>query len=146
MWDNIKDILLQTHEKYSVEKLYDLVVIDDDERFIEVLKKKLTLQKLPITLHCISDSETFLIRIKKIKPQLIILDLQMPKLNGLDICKIIKTDSLLQNIPVIFLTGNLTSEAITQFVEVGADDFISKSKINLELYPRIMTHLKRQNK
>jgi DNA-binding response OmpR family regulator len=145
LWENIKNALLQTHKKSSFNKIYDLVIIDDDKRFIQVLEKKLALQKLPIQLHTVSDSETFLTRIKTIKPNLIILDLKMPKLNGLDICKIIKTDPFLQNIPVIFLTGYLTLEVINQFVEVGADDFISKSKIDLELQPRIMTHLKKFN-
>lgn len=145
LWENIKNALLQIKHNSSVNKLYNLVVIDDDERFIQVLEKKLALQKLPIQLHTISDSETFLTRIKAIKPNLVILDLKMPKLNGLDICKIIKTDPFLQNIPVIFLTGYLTPEVINQFVEAGADDFISKSKIDLELQPRIMTHLKKFN-
>ena len=140
LWDIINNALLQNP---SIDDLYNVVLIDDDERFIKVFSQKLDVQKLPIKLMSISDSETFLVRIKNIKPDLIILDLQMPKLNGLDICKIIKTDHVLHNIPVIFLTGNLSSEAINQFVEVGADDFISKSKIDLELYPRIMTHLKR---
>jgi DNA-binding response OmpR family regulator/HPt (histidine-containing phosphotransfer) domain-containing protein len=138
--DIIKNALLSNS---PMENLYNVVLIDDDERFIKVLSRKLAIQNLPIKLTTIIDSETFLARIKNIKPDLIILDLKMPKLNGLDICKIIKTDHVLQNIPVIFLTGNLSSDAITQFVEVGADDFISKSKIDLELYPRIMTHLKR---
>ena len=138
LWDIINNALLQNP---SIDNLYNVVLIDDDERFIKVFSQKLDVQKLPIKLTSISDSETFLVRIKNIKPDLIILDLQMPKLNGLDICKIIKTDHVLHNIPVIFLTGNLSSEAINQFVEVGADDFISKSKIDLELYPRIMTHL-----
>lgn len=117
------------------------MIIDDDVRFTSILKQKLIINQLPLNINIISESETFLDEIKKIKPQLIILDLEMPKLNGLDICKIIKKDPLLQSIPVIFLTSNLASNIINQFLEAGADDFISKSKIDLELYPRILTHL-----
>ncbi len=144
LWNNLKNIILNTELNSSVkERLYDLLIIDDDQIFIRLLENKLKIQQLPINIYSISNSEKFLDTIKEIKPQLIILDLQMPKLNGLDICKIIKTDPFLQKIPVIFLTGNLTPEAIEAFVKVGADDFISKSKIDVELYPRIMTHLKR---
>ena len=143
LWDNIKVVLSQIKQKSKKKQPYNLVVIDDDEKFIQVLEQKLIIQELPINFHSISNSERFLEFIKKIKPQLVILDLQMPKLNGLDICKILKKDPFLHQIPVIFLTGNLTPEAINQFVQVGADDFISKSKIDIELYPRIMTHLKR---
>lgn len=71
-----------------------------------------------------------------------IVDVQMPKLNGLDICRIVKKDPLLSNIPFLFLTGNLTPTLINQLVKAGGDDFISKSKIDVELYPRIVTHLR----
>ncbi|WP_017294185.1 response regulator transcription factor [Geminocystis herdmanii] len=145
LWENIKTILSNNHHISETNYLYDILIIDDDVRFTEVLKQKLISNKLPINIQTISDSETFLEEITKIKPELIILDLQMPKLNGLDICKIIKKDPFLQSIPIIFLTGNLKPDIINQFVEAGADDFISKSKIDLELYPRIMTHLKRFN-
>ncbi|BAQ64798.1 response regulator [Geminocystis sp. NIES-3709] len=145
LWENIFNILSNNHSTSNITPLYDILVIDDDIRFTEVLKQKLISNRLPININIISDSEIFLEEIKRIKPQLIILDLQMPKLDGLDICKIIKKDPFLQNIPIIFLTGNLEPDIMNQFVEAGADDFISKSKIDLELYPRIMTHLKRFN-
>lgn len=145
LWENIKTILSNNHNASENNYIYDILIIDDDVRFTEVLKQKLISNKLPVNIQTISDSETFLDEITKIKPKLIILDLQMPKLNGLDICKIIKKDPFLQSIPIIFLTGNLAPDIINQFVEAGADDFISKSKIDLELYPRIMTHLKRFN-
>lgn len=145
LWQNTKTILSNNHHISETNYLYNILIIDDDVRFTEILKQKLIEHKLPINIQTISDSETFLEEIIKIKPELIILDLQMPKLNGLDICKIIKKDPFLQSIPIIFLTGNLEPDIINQFVEAGADDFISKSKIDLELYPRIMTHLKRFN-
>ncbi|BAQ62808.1 two component Transcriptional regulator [Geminocystis sp. NIES-3708] len=141
LWENIKSALIQNHSNSIVNSLYNILIIDDDVRFTSILKQKLIINQLPLNINIISESETFLDEIKKIKPQLIILDLEMPKLNGLDICKIIKKDPLLQSIPVIFLTSNLASNIINQFLEAGADDFISKSKIDLELYPRILTHL-----
>jgi DNA-binding response OmpR family regulator/HPt (histidine-containing phosphotransfer) domain-containing protein len=144
LWENIKTVLSNNHIS-ETNYLYDILIIDDDVIFTEVLKQKLIFNKLPVNIQTISDSQTFLEEIAKIKPELIILDLQMPKLNGLDICKIIKKDPFLQSIPIIFLTGHLAPDIINQFVEAGADDFISKSKIDLELYPRIMTNLKRFN-
>lgn len=143
LWENIKSALTKNNSDSIVNPLHNILIIDDDVRFTAVLREKLIINQLPVNINIVSDSETFLDEIKKIKPQLIILDLEMPKLNGLDICKIIKKDPLLQSIPVIFLTSNLESDIITQFLEAGADDFISKSKIDLELYPRILTHLNR---
>ncbi|MBF2055619.1 MAG: response regulator transcription factor [Cyanobacterium sp. T60_A2020_053] len=126
---------------YISEKLYNILIIDDDERFIKTVSKKLIKNKLPLNIYTCSNPLNFLAEIEQIKPNLIILDLQMPKLNGLDICSMIKQDNILKMIPVIFLTGYLEPEIINQFVAVGADDFVSKSKIDLELYPRIMHHL-----
>lgn len=146
LWENIESALNQNNSNAIVNPLYNILIIDDDVRFTKLLKQKLIISELPLNVNTICDSETFLDEIKKIKPQLIILDLQMPKINGLDICRIIKKDPLLQSIPVIFLTSNLDSEIIEQFLEAGADDFISKSKIDLELYPRILTHLQRSNR
>jgi len=146
LWQNIENILGENNDNSQIKSLYDILIIDDDIRFTEVLKQKLILNQLPVNINIISDSETFLDEIKKIKPHLIILDLEMPKLNGLDICKIIKKDPFLQSIQVLFLTGNLAEDVITKFIEAGADDFISKSKIDVELYPRIITHLNRYKK
>jgi DNA-binding response OmpR family regulator len=145
LWENIKSALTKKNNSDSiVNPLHNILIIDDDVRFTAVLREKLIINQLPVNINIVSDSETFLDEIKKIKPELIILDLEMPKLNGLDICKIIKKDPLLQSIPIIFLTSNLASDTITQFLEAGGDDFISKSKIDLELYPRILTHLNRK--
>lgn len=123
------------------KQLYDILIIDDDERFIKTITKKLIKNQLPLNIYTCNNPLNFLAEIEQIKPKLIILDLQMPKLNGLDICAMIKQDSILKTIPVIFLTGYLEPEIINQFVAVGADDFVSKTKIDAELYPRIMHHL-----
>ena len=66
----------------------------------------------------------------------------MPRINGLDICRIIKTDPNFMSIPIIFLTANYEQKTITKFVEAGANDFINKSQIDIELYPRIINYLK----
>lgn len=123
-------------------KRHKILLIDDDKRFVDVLSHKLKNSGLPVEVDAIVDSEGFLDKIRKIKPDLMIVDVQMPKLNGLDICRIVKKDPLLSNIPFIFLTGNLTPTLINQLVKAGGDDFISKSKIDVELYPRILTHLR----
>jgi len=125
---------------------FNILIIDDDKKFITTLEKKLSNADLPLNIYSSSDALQFLQKIEKIKPDLIILDLQMPKLNGLDICQIIKQDTKLKKMFVVFLTGYLDDDIIGKFVEVGADDFVSKSKIDVELYPRIMNLLKQLEK
>ena len=128
------------------ENFYNILIIDDDKKFIHTLEKKLQNADLPLNIYNSSNALQFLKTIERIKPDLIILDLQMPKLNGLDICHILKQDNNLKKIFVVFLTGYLDDEIISKFVEVGADDFVSKSKIDVELYPRMMNLLRQLEK
>ena len=82
--------------------------------------------------------------IKKAKtdqPDLIILDVVMPTLNGYDTCKEIKSDPITQHIPVIFLSGKNTTAEITYGLSVGADDYLPKPFDHKELLARVKSRL-----
>ncbi|MEO6520579.1 MAG: two-component regulator propeller domain-containing protein [Mucilaginibacter sp.] len=72
------------------------------------------------------DGEVGLEMIKKHLPDIIISDIVMPKLNGLDLCKIVKEDTLLSHIPIILLTGESGHDIRLKGIEEGAVDFLSK--------------------
>lgn len=116
-----------------------VLALDDDEKFLDILESQLVEPNLKlITLNHPSKIWKFL---DNITPDLIILDLQMPEINGIDVCKVIKNDLHWQKIPVIFLTAYLNDGIIDQIITVGANDFIPKSKLELELNNRIVNHL-----
>jgi len=79
--------------------------------------------------------------LEKIKPDLILLDIEMPVMNGFDACKILKANPALAEIPVIFLTGRNDSDTEAKGFEIGAVDFISKPFSTPVLINRIRMHL-----
>jgi diguanylate cyclase (GGDEF)-like protein len=81
------------------------------------------------------------------KPDLILLDINMPDMDGLEVCKRLKSDPLFSEIPVIFITGNTQEEDEVKGFEVGAVDYIPKPFNPIIVKARVQTHarLKRQS-
>ena len=78
------------------------------------------------------DGETGLNLIKKDKPDLVLLDLILPKIHGLDVLKKMKEDEITKNIPVIVLTNVESIEEIDKALELGATTYLVKSDYSLE--------------
>ncbi|MDP8263930.1 MAG: response regulator [Candidatus Aceula lacicola] len=117
-----------------------IVVIDDDESVTLMLKKRLEAEGYYVLAA--PDAETGLDLIHKIKPNLIILDIVMPKVSGYEALGIIKTDPNTKNIPVIMLTIKGSSSEIKKALDLGADDYVIKP-CNVDLLSkRIETFLK----
>ncbi len=80
--------------------------------------------------------------VKQANPDLILLDLMMPEMNGLEVCEYLKSDPNTRDIPVIFLTGSNEKNNLLTAFQIGAVDYITKPFINEELLARVHTHLK----
>jgi signal transduction histidine kinase len=76
------------------------------------------------------------------RPDLVLTDVMMPEVSGLDLCRAIKNDPSLQHIPVILLTARGENEAALEGYEAGADDFVAKPFHTKVLQARIRAHLK----
>lgn len=92
---------------------------------------------------CCSDSSQAVILAKSKQPDLIILDIEMSQLNGLDICRILKNDEATAQIPVIFVTANSTHQSEYQALEIGGIDYICKPIHREVCQRRIVNHLER---
>ena len=79
--------------------------------------------------------------LNKMSPDLILLDIQMPELNGYEVCNILKENPLYKDIPVIFLTAKSSPEDIVKGFESGGIDYITKPFNQHELISRIKTHI-----
>lgn len=101
-----------------------ILIVDDEKDILEFLSYNL--KKEGFSIYTASDGLEGLEKTKKIKPDLIIVDLMMPKMNGIEMCENIRNDKKLSNVIILFLTAR--SEDYTQIaaLDSGADDFIKK--------------------
>jgi len=122
------------------DKLPAILVVDDNLQNLELLQAYLEdMQCRTLAAH---DGLQALEIISRQKPDLILLDVMMPKMSGFEVCRRIKGDSNTKDIPVIMVTALNEYGDIEQGIDSGTDDFLSKPVNKLELLTRIKTLLK----
>jgi CheY-like chemotaxis protein len=78
---------------------------------------------------------------KEVKPDLILLDIQMPGMNGIEVCKVLRKDEQTYDIPVIFVTASTDNETLKEAFESGGTDYVRKPVNKIELLARIKSVL-----
>lgn len=121
-----------------------ILLVDDNPQNLQVLGKLLQEQKFKIEFAV--NGESALEWIKNKKFDLILLDLHMPGMNGFEICKRIRSNKSMYEVPVIFLSAESERESILKGFEVGAQDYVTKPFDNRELLARVKTQLDLKSK
>lgn len=118
-----------------------ILVIEDDKHISKLLRYNL--EKTGYDCAIVEDGEKALDILGKQGADLIILDIMLPKMDGFEVCRLIKQDTKLKNIPIIMLTAK--GEEVDRIVglELGADDYVVKPFSPRELILRIKAILKR---
>jgi CheY-like chemotaxis protein len=117
-----------------------ILVVDDNQQNLELLQAYLEdIQCRTVPAH---DGIEALKMIDRQKPDLILLDVMMPKMSGFEVCRRIKSNSETNDIPVIMITALNEFGDIERGIDSGTDDFISKPVNKLELLTRVKTMLK----
>ena len=116
-----------------------VIIVDDDITNLTVARNNLAGTYNVATVP--SGAKLFLI-LEKITPALILLDIEMPEMNGYEVLKILKSKEKTANIPVVFLTGTITPERETQCLNLGAVDCIIKPFSQELLIDRIDLHIR----
>jgi len=107
-----------------MEKTKKILIVDDEELVIKALTEKLLSEGFAIDSAV--DGEEALIKIKQIKPDLILLDIIMPKLDGISVLKKLKASPETQHIPVIILTNLYDDERVAEVLKTGGTDYLVK--------------------
>jgi two-component system, OmpR family, phosphate regulon response regulator PhoB len=118
-----------------------ILIIDDEQDVIDMLT--LTLSKAGLKVRSATDGVAGLTKARQEQPALIVLDLMMPKMPGLEVCKLLKADPATQAIPIIMLTAKAEEIDRVLGLEVGADDYVTKPFSPRELSLRISAVLRR---
>lgn len=116
-----------------------VLTIEDDPNIVELIQ--LYIEKIGFTSVFATDGEEGLKQFYKESPDCIILDLMLPKMNGWEICKMIRLED--KKIPIIMLTGKGETYDIVKGLEIGADDYIVKPFDPNELIARVKSVLRR---
>ncbi|MBT5551483.1 MAG: response regulator [Nitrospina sp.] len=119
-----------------------VLVVEDKVVNLSVLMKLLNEIGLNITIA--PDGEVALNLIPKLKPDLILLDIMLPEMDGFEVCIKVKADEATKNIPIIFITGKTDNEDIMRGFAVGGVDYITKPFNPNETLARVQTQLKLQ--
>lgn len=118
-----------------------LMIVDDDPQILDVLRTLLEPWGFHLTL--LDDPTQFWETLKKHAPDLLILDIEMPKFSGIDLCQVVRNDPDWNELPVLFLSAHTDSEMVHRLFAVGADDYVSKPILGPELVARVLNRLER---
>ncbi|NLI90757.1 MAG: response regulator transcription factor [Peptococcaceae bacterium] len=118
-----------------------ILIVDDEMTIRELLK--FNLEKEGYRVTCAADGEEALAFMDNTKYDLVLLDLMLPGVNGLEVCRKMRSDRTLANIPVIMLTAKGEEIDKVLGLELGADDYITKPFGVRELLARIKVRLRR---
>jgi two-component system alkaline phosphatase synthesis response regulator PhoP len=121
-----------------------ILVVEDEEDILELVNYNLT--KEGYRAECVTSGEDALRKVKERIYDLIVLDLMLPGVDGLEVCKILKSDSQTAHIPIIILTAKSEESDIVLGLEFGADDYITKPFSPRVLIARIRSALRRKKK
>ena len=118
--------------------MFKLLLIDDDREMLEITSQGFRERGYSATAICSGENIAFYIR--KYSPDCILLDVRMPKVNGFEVCKKVRTMS---NVPVIFLTGSVSEDDKVKGLLLGADDYVEKPYSFRELEARVRASIRR---
>ncbi len=125
----------------SMEQPKKILVVDDEVDVTELLTYNL--RQRGFLSESVNDPTRAVETVRAFKPDLIVLDIMMPELNGLQVCRMIRQDSTLKEIPIIFLSAKTEEGDRIEGFESGADDYVCKPFSPKELMLRVLVILKR---
>jgi signal transduction histidine kinase len=117
-----------------------ILVIDDEPDNFDVIETLLDNQDYQ--LHYAPSGQQAIHRLHTFQPDVILLDVMMPDLDGMEVCRRIKSDSQWQPVPIIMVTALTAKEDLAECIAAGADDFISKPVNGIELRARVQAMLR----
>ena len=119
--------------------LEKVLVVDDDPNICDVLRMYLENEGYSVILAY--DGEEALVKFNALKPDIILLDVMLPKMNGFDVCRTLRTEG--DNVPVLILTAREEEADKVLGLEIGADDYITKPFSVRELIARVGANIRR---
>jgi DNA-binding response OmpR family regulator len=118
-----------------------LLAVDDDPEFLQILRKVLEPQGFHLTT--VTDPQCFWDVLQATQPDLLLLDVEMPTVSGIDLCRVLLSDPRYEHLPILFLTAHQDDQTVTEIFSLGADDCVSKPIHPEQLVARILNRLRK---
>ncbi|MEN9517765.1 MAG: hypothetical protein RLZZ381_353 [Cyanobacteriota bacterium] len=118
-----------------------VLIIDDDPQVL--LSLKMSLQPWGFKITTLDKSTQFWEVLEDVEPDILVLDIEMPDINGIELCQILRGDRYWQHLPVLFLSVHQDEKTQNQAFTIGADDYVFKPVTGSVLANRILNRLKR---
>lgn len=132
--------MIPVPSKSQRSRLPVILVVDDNAQNLELIQAYL--EDLDCETVAAGDGIQALDLVARHKPDLILLDVMMPKMSGFEVCRRLKSDVSTEDIPIIMVTALNEFGDIERGIDSGTDDFVSKPVNRLELLTRVRTMLK----
>lgn len=136
VFQEITQQLLRSHPAEG-----NVMVVDDDPTMLATLSELLQPWGLQVT--CLQDPTKFWDVLTATHPDLLLLDVEMPTFNGIELCQVVRQDSQYGNLPILIVTAHTDIESIQRVFAAGADDLIAKPIAGPELVTRVTSRLER---
>lgn len=118
-----------------------VLTVDDDPSVFAALVA--LLEPAGLTVTGATEPERFWAALKETTPDLVILDLDMPEVSGIELCRLLRADPRWATLPVVFLTSRVGRDSIEAVFAAGADDYVPKPVVGPELVIRVINRLER---
>jgi two-component system alkaline phosphatase synthesis response regulator PhoP len=119
-----------------------ILIVDDEEDILELIRYNLN--KEGYSVEGVTSGEEALAKARAEVPDLVVLDLMLPGVDGLEVCKFLKNDARTSHIPIIMLTAKSEDADIVTGLELGADDYVTKPFSPRVLVARIRSALRKR--
>ncbi len=130
----------QVLERFSQDK--KIMVIDDDVELLQALPSLLQPWKFQLTTF--NDPRQFWEVLPTVNPNLLVLDIEMPYISGIELCKVLRNHPYWRKLPVLFLSIHTDVDIREQVFTIGADDFVNKPVVGKQLAARILNCIERR--
>ena len=140
---DVKHSLSKSQSGQNPLEPHRILVVDDEDDLLELVRYNLTKEGYEVA--CVGSGEEALKAVRRVLPDLIVLDLMLPSVDGLEVCRRLKADARTREVPIIMLTAKSEESDMIAGLDRGADDYIAKPFSPRVLGARIKALLRRQD-